>query len=166
MSQCFWRKHLEGLAERADLCWPPSAASQGKVRARVRELLPRLNNFRPGLMLLQIRWMMSPRTPATPPVGSAGYADPMRTLAIALLAAALLLAATPAATADMYRVYVRRIGQDLYQDTSSGVVIQTQFCYHYCYGEEAILIWEGPYSYNNKLIFEDGSSYRVVRIMR
>lgn len=84
-----------------------------------------------------------------------------------LTAVYLVLALTALVWAEAYRVRVKRIGNDLYQDLNSGVMIQTQYCYEYCYGDDAILIWEGEYSFNNKLIFQSsGSSYRVLRLLR
>lgn len=82
-----------------------------------------------------------------------------------ILCLALLVALSAAAWADYFQVYVRRIDQDLYRDQSSGVYIQTRYCYEYSYGEEAILVYE-PYSYNNKLIFGNGRSYDVVRVFK
>ncbi|GMU57002.1 MAG: hypothetical protein AMXMBFR33_61480 [Candidatus Xenobia bacterium] len=80
---------------------------------------------------------------------------------------ALILALALAAFGEAYRVRVKRIGQDLYQDLNTGIVIQTQYCYEYSYGDDAILVWEGEYSFNNKLIFQvSGNSYRVLKLMR
>lgn len=39
---------------------------------------------------------------------------------------------------------VKRLDQDLYK-SASGLYIETQYCYHYTYGEDAILKWEGKY---------------------
>jgi hypothetical protein len=79
-------------------------------------------------------------------------------------AAPLVLLAT-IAKADLYEVTVTRIGQDLYQDLTTGIVIQTQFCYEYVYYDDAILKYE-QYSYGNKIVFEDGEACDVKRILK
>ena len=67
---------------------------------------------------------------------------------------------------DYYKLSgVRRVDQDLYK-TNDGVIVQTQYCYHYTYGEEAILKWEGQYSYNNKIIWKDDSKCDVKSILK
>ncbi|MDD2839912.1 MAG: hypothetical protein PHY80_02160 [Rickettsiales bacterium] len=55
------------------------------------------------------------------------------------------------ASSETYKVYVKRIDNNLYK-TSSGTIIKTKYCYEYSYGEDAILEYE-QYSYSNKLIF-------------
>ena len=75
----------------------------------------------------------------------------------------LLTAASPV-RAEMYTVEVRRIDQDLYK-TDEGVYIQTRHCYRYTYGEEAVLKYE-QYSYDNKLIFDDGESCEVEKVFK
>ena len=75
-----------------------------------------------------------------------------------------LLAAAGAAHAEMYAVQVKRIDKDLYK-TDQGVYIQTRHCYRYTYGEEAVLKYE-QYSYDNKLIFDDGESCEVEKVFK
>ncbi|KAF1700587.1 hypothetical protein CSC66_15540 [Pseudoxanthomonas kaohsiungensis] len=75
-----------------------------------------------------------------------------------------LLAMTGPARAEMYVVEVRRIDQDLYK-TDEGVYIQTRYCYVYAYGERAVLRYE-PYSYDNKLIFENDDTCEVVKVFK
>ena len=75
----------------------------------------------------------------------------------------LLTAASPV-RAEMYTVEVRRIDQDLYK-TDEGVYIQTRYCYRYAYGEEAVLKYE-QYSYDNKLIFDDGEVCEVKKVFK
>lgn len=68
--------------------------------------------------------------------------------------------------ADFYKLEgVRRVEQDLYK-TRDGMFIETRYCYHYTYGEDAVLKWEGPYSYNNTIIWDDDSTCRVKRVFR
>lgn len=64
----------------------------------------------------------------------------------------LLLLVLPAAAstiaAEYYRLEnVKRVEQDLYR--SGNLYIQTQYCYHYTYGERALLKWEGEYGANS-----------------
>lgn len=80
------------------------------------------------------------------------------------VAAVMLLAAAGAACAEMYKVTVRRIDKDLYK-TSEGVYIQTKYCYEYAYGDDAVLRYE-PYSYDNKLIFDNGTVCDVEKVFK
>ena len=67
---------------------------------------------------------------------------------------------------DYYKLEgVRRVDQDLYK-ARDGLFIETKYCYHYTYGEDAVLKWEGPYSYNNTIIWDDDSSCGVKRVFR
>lgn len=75
-----------------------------------------------------------------------------------------LLAAAGAASAEMYAVNVKRIDKDLYK-TDDGVYIQTKYCYEYTYGDDAVLRYE-PYSYDNKLIFDSGTTCEVVKVFK
>lgn len=81
------------------------------------------------------------------------------------IAISILITSSAAAYAEMYKVNVKRIDKDLYKDTSSGVIIQTRYCYEYTYGDEAILKYE-QYSYDNKLIFNSGTSCEVAKVLK
>ncbi len=81
---------------------------------------------------------------------------------LALLFALSTLGTT--AVAEYYKVNVKRVDQDLYR-TSTGLFIQTKYCYEYAYGEDAILKYE-QYSYDNKLIFDSGTSCEVARVFK
>lgn len=64
------------------------------------------------------------------------------------------------AQAEMYKVSVRRLDQDLYK-TQEGIFIQTRYCYEYTYGDDAI--------YNDstqKLIFNSGNSCDVAKVFK
>ncbi len=81
-------------------------------------------------------------------------------------AAFLLLglgALTTTVDAEMYKVNVSRLEQDLYKDHSSGTLIETQYCYEYATRQDAVLKYE-PYAYDNKLIFDSGTSCGVKRL--
>ena len=84
--------------------------------------------------------------------------------ALVALGAALFVASatTPSAEAvDYYRVNVRRLDIDLYRDMTSRALIKTTYCHEYVYGEDVVLVWDGPYSWDNKLIFSSGSTCDV-----
>ena len=81
-----------------------------------------------------------------------------------LVVAAGLALTSLIASAEVYKVYVKRVDSNLYK-TSEGIFIETQYCYHYSYGEEAILKYE-PYSYDNKIIWDDDSTCDVKRVFK
>ena len=89
-----------------------------------------------------------------------GHQRSVQSFALFLLTGVGLLAA------DVYKLNgVKRLDQDLYK-TADGFYIETQYCYHYTYGEEAILRWEGSVSMDNKIIWADDSTCKVKRIWR
>ena len=76
------------------------------------------------------------------------------------------LISVSALAGEYYRLDgVSRVDQDLYK-TVDGVYIETRYCYYYAYYEDAILKWEGEYSYDNKVIWEDDSTCEVEKIFR
>lgn len=84
--------------------------------------------------------------------------------ALRAVIAIVLLVLTGAVSAKMYKVNVRRIDKDLYK-TSDGVYIQTKYCYEYAYGDDAVLRYE-RYSYENKLIFDNGTVCDVEKVFK
>lgn len=76
----------------------------------------------------------------------------------------VVMAMSGVASADVYQIYLKRIDQDLYK-TSEGIYIETQYCYHYSYGEDAILKYE-QYSYDNKIIFDNDESCDVKKVFK
>lgn len=68
------------------------------------------------------------------------------------------------AFAEFYKVEITRIDSNLYK-TNEGLYIETQYCYEYATREEAILSYD-QYSYDNKLIFKNGQSCEVKRVLR
>ena len=77
-----------------------------------------------------------------------------------LTVVAVLVASTVAA-AEYYKLRgVKRVDQDLYK-TSDGLYIETQYCYHYTYGEDALLKWEFAGSINNRILWADDSNCDV-----
>jgi hypothetical protein len=90
--------------------------------------------------------------------------SPLRIVGMTLLSSILIVIASapsPAHAADFYRVSLTRIDQDLYRDGTSRVLIKTRYCYEYVYGDDAVLVWDGPYSWSNKIVFSSGSSCEV-----
>jgi hypothetical protein len=77
-----------------------------------------------------------------------------------LLLVVLLLVVSAAATAaEFYKLpNTKRVEQDLYR--SGDVYIQTKYCYHYTYGETAVLKWDGAYG-DSKIIWDDDSTCQV-----
>lgn len=88
----------------------------------------------------------------------------MKNAAIRVGIVVALLAVAGSAAAEMYAVNVRRIDKDLYK-TSDGVYIQTKYCYEYAYGDDAVLIYE-KYSYDNKLVFDNGTVCEVEKVFK
>lgn len=84
--------------------------------------------------------------------------------ALRAVIAIVLLVLTGAVSAEMYKVNVRRIDKDLYK-TSDGVYIQTKYCYEYAYGDDAVLRYE-KYSYDNKLIFDNGTVCEFEKVFK
>lgn len=85
---------------------------------------------------------------------------------VRVLAAAAVLAVSALAFAEVYKLQgVKRLDQDLYR-TGDGLYIETQYCYHYTYGEDAILKWEFAGSINNKIIWADDSNCGVKSIWK
>ena len=81
-----------------------------------------------------------------------------------LLATMLSLVAAATSASDYYKLEdVKRVEQDLYR--SGDLYIQTQYCYHYTYGETALLKWEGPYG-SNKIVWADDSTCSVKNIFK
>lgn len=82
-----------------------------------------------------------------------------------VVAAALLLFCTASTAAYYYALRgVKRLDKDLYK-SSDGLYIETRYCYHYTFGEDAVLKWEGPYG-DNKIIWDDDSTCQVKNIWR
>jgi hypothetical protein len=70
------------------------------------------------------------------------------------------------ADAAKYDVRVKRVGNNMYKDLNSGVLIKTSLCLELALGDPAILIWDCPLGSEmygcGKLIFLDsGSSCQV-----
>jgi hypothetical protein len=83
---------------------------------------------------------------------------------LSLILILIFLSVTTLANAEFYKIYVKRIDQNLYKDMNSGTVIVTQWCYEYAYGENAILKYD-RYSYDNKLIFNSGTTCDVSKVL-
>ena len=75
-----------------------------------------------------------------------------------------LLTIPAIAASEFYKVEVTRLDTNLYR-TSDGVYIETNMCLELALREEAILSYE-QYSYNNKLVFKNGTSCDVKRVFK
>lgn len=69
----------------------------------------------------------------------------------------------PFAYAEFYKVEVTRVEGNLYK-TREGIYIETKYCYEYANRDEAILSYERN-SHDNKLIFSNGQSCDVARVL-
>lgn len=81
--------------------------------------------------------------------------------------ALVLVLGIGAFASDFYSLSeVKRVEQDMYSARSgtTRVLIVTRYCYEYTYGEDAVLKYE-PYSYDNKIIFDDNTSCDVEKVM-
>lgn len=74
----------------------------------------------------------------------------------------VVLTATAPAAGELYKVTVTRVDKDLYRVDSSNpkVYVETKFCFEFATRVEAVLKYD-QYSYNNKLIFDSGTSCDV-----
>lgn len=74
-----------------------------------------------------------------------------------LALAGFLVAPASALDEGVYTVTVMRDDQDEYSVWKAGmplgVLIKTQWCYELAFSESAYLVWDGDYSWNNKLLF-------------
>lgn len=82
--------------------------------------------------------------------------SPIHASAVLLLVGVLAL--------DRYNVNVKRIERNLYQDTSSKVIIETRLCLELAIGDDAILQWEGRYGDNWLLFVSSGQKCDVVAL--
>lgn len=76
----------------------------------------------------------------------------------------MMLVLPSIAMAEFYKVEVTRLDNNLYK-TLEGVYIETKYCYEYANREEAVLSYE-QYSYDNKLIFNNGTTCDVKRVFK
>lgn len=84
------------------------------------------------------------------------FVSPIHASAVLLLVGVLAL--------DRYNVNVKRIERNLYQDTSSKVIIETRLCLELAIGDDAILQWEGRYGDNWLLFVSSGQKCDVVAL--
>src|SRR4051794_26947998 len=89
-----------------------------------------------------------------------------RQIATVSLVAILLFAGTNSSAwgATYYGLSVTRIDPDLYRDEPSRTVIRTRFCFENASSDDAILLWDGPSSRSNKLVFSSGSMCEVASL--
>ena len=79
---------------------------------------------------------------------------------------ALLLISVSLAATDYYNLpATKRVDQDLYR--SGNLYIETRYCYHYTYGEDAVLKYEGSSQFSgSKIIWKDDSNCEVKKVFR
>jgi hypothetical protein len=84
----------------------------------------------------------------------------LRSGVVLILISVSLFTAQTLGAADYYKLQgIKRLDDDLYK-TSDGFYVETKYCYHYTYGEDAVLKWDGPYG-DNKVIWADDSTCQV-----
>jgi len=81
------------------------------------------------------------------------------------VAALLGLMSVVAIATEYYKLPgTKRIDQDLYR--SGNLLIETRYCYHYTYGEEALLKYEGPGEFSgSKIIWKDDTTCDVKKLV-
>jgi hypothetical protein len=86
-------------------------------------------------------------------------------LIVGLVLLTSLIVIGVAAASDYYKLRgVKRVDSNLYK-TRDGLYIETRYCYHYTYGEDAVLKWNGAYG-DNEIIWADDSTCKVKRIWK
>ena len=66
--------------------------------------------------------------------------------------------------ADLYKLSnVKRLESNLYK-ADGGLVISTKMCMHMAMMEDAVLRWDGPNSFENKIVWDDGETCAVSSI--
>jgi hypothetical protein len=83
-----------------------------------------------------------------------------RNVLVVILLVICFLSAQTLGAVDYYKLQnIKRVDDDLYK-TGDGFYVQTKYCYHYTYGEDALLKWDGPYG-DNKVVWADDSTCQV-----
>jgi len=62
--------------------------------------------------------------------------------------------------AEMYKINIRRVDNNVYQTMDGRFIIKTKYCYEYTYGDEVVLDYT-KYSYDNKIIFRSGTTCQI-----
>lgn len=89
----------------------------------------------------------------------------MKLLIVACIFSGLFISSN--AYAEMYKLTsLKRVDKDIYTFESGNArgVIATKYCYELVYFEDAILKYE-QYSYDNKIIFNNGSMCEVASVI-
>ena len=78
----------------------------------------------------------------------------------------MLLALSAAiAHAEYYKLNLTRIGDNLYKESSTDIVIVTRHCYAHLYREDVLLRYE-PYAIDNVIVLNDVGEYCEVKEIR
>jgi hypothetical protein len=87
----------------------------------------------------------------------------MKCLSFVIFVASFL--STLAIASDYYKLPgIKQLDQDLYR--SGKLLIETRYCYHYTYGEEAVLKYEGSGEFSgSKIIWADDSTCEVKKVV-
>jgi len=85
----------------------------------------------------------------------------MRKIIVTVFLSILIVSFTSIAYAEIYKLNITRIDQDLYKDTYTNYYIKTRSCYEYCYYQDVIFNSE-----TNQLIFPNGFSYDITGVLK
>lgn len=87
----------------------------------------------------------------------------MKYLPLGIVVAGFL--STYSVASDYYKLPgTKRIDQDLYR--SGKLLIETRYCYHYTYGEDAVLRYEGSGEFSgSKIIWHDDTTCEVKKVV-
>jgi hypothetical protein len=92
-----------------------------------------------------------------------GVATINRALAASI---ALFAFAANMSASDYYKLTnVKRLETNLYK-ADGNLLIETTLCLHLSVGEDAVLKWNGAYSGDNKIIWDDGDSCAVSKLLK
>ena len=88
-----------------------------------------------------------------------------RTQSMLLALVVLVASLTPLLATEFYKLdNVKRLEKDLYR--SGKLLIMTRFCFHFTFGETAILKYEGSGEYSgSKIIWDDDSTCDVRKVV-
>lgn len=82
-----------------------------------------------------------------------------------LIGLLLLMSAAAVAHSEYYKLNLTRVGDNLYRESSTNLVIVTRNCHAYLYREDVILNYE-PYAIDNMIVLNQEGDYCEVKEIR
>jgi len=83
-----------------------------------------------------------------------------------LIAGLLTLSLAAPAHAEYYRLNLTRVGENLYRESSTNIVIVTRNCHAYLYMEDVILNFSEPGAFDNMIVLNAEGDYCEVKEVR